>query len=625
MVKQRFKDHGREQMLVFRRMIVAFAFIGLLSTILAARLFYLQVVNHDVHVARSNNNRISLQALPPNRGLIYDTRGRLLAENLPNHRLSIIRERVTDLDATLAQVRSLVELTDEDIERFRRQLERSRRPFSPVPLKEGLSEEEIARLAANRYFLDGVTVEASLMRHYPYGRIFSHALGYVGRINVDERRVLDEGLYGSTEYIGKAGIERVYESALLGVSGSQTVEINARGRILQVLDRTLPTPGADVQLFLDIELQQAAYRALDGRRGAAVVIDVETGGIMAMVSTPSFDPNSFVRGFSNEEFSLLNNSPDKPFLDRAARGQYAPASTIKPFLGLAGLEAGTTTWDTTINDPGWFRLPNDDRLYYDWTWRTRRDGHGERVGMVQAIEESSNTFFYDLAYRTQLEALHDMLDDFGFGKITTADVHNPASGLNPSRDWKRERHGLPWFAGDTVNLGIGQGFLLTTPLQMSIATAVLARDGEWFTPRLIKDSSDPELLAALPEPPPDVALRDSNHWARMTEAMRRVIHGPRGTARRLALGIDYEIAGKTGTAQVFSIENFEEFDSEQTAERLRDHAWFMGFAPADDPKLAVAVIVENGASGGGIAGPVAREIFDHYLSRPVEEVIAFEH
>ncbi|WLD59002.1 penicillin-binding protein 2 [Salinispirillum sp. LH 10-3-1] len=625
MTRHHFKDHAREQVLVFRRMLVAFSFIVVLSGILAGRLFYLQIVKHDVHVARSNNNRIALQALPPNRGLIYDSRGRLLAENLPNHRLSIVRERVTDLDATLTQLSELVELSEDDIERFRRQLTRSRRPFSPVPLKEGLSEEEIARLAANRYFLDGAMVEASLMRHYPYGEVFAHSLGYVGRINIEERRVLNESLYSGTEYIGKAGVERFYESALLGQPGSQTVEINARGRVLQVLERTLPTPGADIQLYLDIELQQVAFEAFEGRRGAAVAIDVKTGGIIAMVSSPSFDANSFVRGFSTADYAVLRDSYDKPFLDRATRGQYAPASTIKPFLGLAGLQAGTTTWDATINDPGWFRLPNDDRLYYDWTWRTRRDGHGTRVGMVQAIEESSNTYFYDLAFRTQLEALHETLDAFGFGRNTAADVHNPARGLNPSRDWKRQRHGMPWFAGDTVNLGIGQGFLLTTPLQMSIATAVIAREGEWFVPRLLKDSSDPELLAALPEVQAHIELDDPSHWGRMASAMRRVVHGPRGTARRLAVGIDYEIAGKTGTAQVFSIEDFEEFDSEQTAERLRDHAWFMGYAPYNDPQIAVAVIVENGASGGGIAGPVARKIFDHYMAQPRDEVLAFEY
>lgn len=625
MTRHHFKDHAREQVLVFRRMLVAFSFIAVLSGILVGRMFYLQVVKHDVHVARSNNNRIALQALPPNRGLIYDGYGRLLAENLPNHRLSIVRERVTDLDGMLAQLGELVELSEDDIERFRRQLTRSRRPFSPVPLKEGLSEEEIARLAANRYFLDGAMVEASLMRHYPYGDVFAHSLGYVGRINIDERRVLNESLYSGTEYIGKAGVERFYESALLGQPGSQTVEINARGRVLQVLERTLPTPGADIQLYLDIELQQVAFDAFEGRRGAAVAIDLKTGGIIAMVSSPSFDANSFVRGFSNADYAVLRDSYDKPFLDRATRGQYAPASTIKPFLGIAGLQAGTTSWETTINDPGWFRLPNDDRLYYDWTWRTRRDGHGTRVDMVQAIEESSNTFFYDLAYRTQLEALHETLDAFGFGRNTAADVHNPARGLNPTRDWKRERHGMPWFAGDTVNLGIGQGFLLTTPLQMSIATAVLAREGEWFVPRLLKNSSDPALLAALPEVQPNIELDEPGHWARMADSMRRVVHGPRGTARRLAVGIDYEIVGKTGTAQVFSIEDFEEFDSEQTAERLRDHAWFMGYAPYDDPRIAVAVIVENGASGGGIAGPIARTMFDHYMAQPQDEDLAFEY
>lgn len=610
---ERFQDYAREQVLVFRRTLLAFALIALLCVLLAARLFYLQVVSHDVHVARSNNNRISLQALPPNRGLIYDRQGRLLAENLPNHRLSLVLERVTDLDATLAQLSDLVDLSEDDIQRFHQQRQRPRRPFAPVPLKNGLKEEEIARLATNRYFLDGVEVEANLMRSYPHGEIFAHALGYVGRINSAERRSLDNRLYVGTEYVGKSGVERFYEEALLGKPGSQTVEINARGQILRVLDQTLPEPGADLQLYLDIDLQKATYDAFEGRRGGAVAIDLETGGIVAMVSSPSFDANQFVVGFNSADYAAMQSNIDLPFMNRAIRGQYAPASTIKPFLGLAGLETGTTSWDQRIEDPGYFQLPNDDRIFYDWTWRIRPEGRGAKIGMAQAIQESSNTFFYHMAYNTRLEGLHDMLDQFGLGRITTADVHNPARGINPTREWKRERHGYSWYAGDTVNLGIGQGFMLTTPMQMAIATAVMGRHGEWFTPRLLKDSSDDSLLEALPEPQPDVALSNPNHWQRMEEALTGVVHGPRGTARALAQDIDYQIVGKTGTAQVFSIENFEDHDSDEVDERMRDHAWFIGYAPRDNPRIAVAVLVENGASGGRVAGPIARRMFDQYL------------
>ncbi|MEX0584545.1 MAG: penicillin-binding protein 2, partial [Natronospirillum sp.] len=551
---ERFQDYAHEHVLVFRRTLVAFGLILVLCLLLLSRLFFLQVMTHDVHVARSNTNRISLQALPPNRGLIYDSDGHLLAENLPNHRLSLVLERIQDLDSTLEQLSDLVELSPDDIERFHQQRARARRPFSPVPLKNGLSEEEIARLASNRYFLDGVEVEANLMRSYPRGQVFAHALGYVGRINTAERRSLDDALYVGTEYVGKSGVERFYEEALLGEPGSQTVEINARGQILRVLEQNFPTPGTDIQLYLDTALQQVTYDAFGDRRGAAVAIDLETGGIIAMVSSPSFDTNQFVRGISSTEYATLQEDRDLPFLDRASRGQYAPASTIKPFLGIAALYAGTSSWERRIEDPGYFSLPNDERIYYDWTWRIRPEGRGVRIGMEQAIKESSNTFFYDLAYTTRLEALHDMLDKFGFGRVSAADVHNPSVGINPSREWKRQRHGLSWYAGDTVNLGIGQGFFLTTPLQMSIATAVLAREGHWFTPRLLKDSSDPELLAALPEPSPDIELPDPGDWAHMSRAMLGVVHGARGTARSLGQGIDYKIAGKTGTAQVFSIE-----------------------------------------------------------------------
>ncbi|TGG92753.1 penicillin-binding protein 2 [Natronospirillum operosum] len=613
---ERFQDYAREQVLVFRRTLFAFCLIVLLCILLGARLFYLQVMTHDVHATRSNNNRISLQALPPNRGLIYDRQGRLLAENLPNHRLSLMLERIDDLDATLAQLKELVDLSEDDIQRFHQQRQRPRRPFSPVPLKNGLSEEEIARLATDRYFLDGVEVEANLMRSYPHGEVFAHALGYVGRINSAERRSLDNRLYVGTEYVGKSGVERFYEEALLGKPGSQTVEINARGQILRVLDQTLPTPGADLQLYLDIDLQQATYEAFEGRRGAAVAIDLETGGIVSMVSSPSFDANQFVIGYNSAEYAALQSNIDLPFMNRATRGQYAPASTIKPFLGLAGLESGATTWDQRIEDPGFFQLPNDDRIFYDWTWRIRPEGRGAKIGLEQSIQESSNTFFYHLAYNTRLEGLHDMLDRFGFGRVTTADVHNPARGINPTRDWKRERHGFSWYAGDTVNLGIGQGYMLTTPLQLAVATAVMGRHGEWFTPRLLKDSSDQSLLDALPEPPEDITLANQSHWERMEQAMVGVVHGPRGTARALAQNLDYQIVGKTGTAQVFSIENFEDHDSDDVDERMRDHALFVGYAPRDNPRIAVAVIVENGASGGRVAAPIARAMFDEYLRLP---------
>lgn len=613
---ERFQDYARERLLVGRRFQVMLVLVVLSFVVLAARLFYLQVLTHDVHVARSESNRISLQPLPPNRGLIFDRQGRILAENRPDHQLTIVPERVHDLANTLEQLQALIGLTEAEIEQFQQQLRRARRPYSSVVLRQGLDESEMARVAVHQYFLQGVQIEATLIRHYPEGELFAHALGYVGRINTAERRAIDRRRYVATDFIGKTGVERFYEEALMGHPGTQRVEINARGQLLRVLEQTLPTPGADIQLFLDIDLQRATYEAMAGQRGAAVAIDLETGGILALVSTPSFDPNQFVAGFAPEEFQRLQSDIDLPFLNRAARGQYPPASTIKPFLGFAALEAGTVSWQDRIADPGFFQLPNDDRIFHDWTWRIRPEGRGARIGMAQAIQESSNTFFYHLAYNTRLEPLHEIMHAFGLGQLTAFDVHNAAPGINPTRQWKRETQGLGWFAGDTVNLGVGQGFLLVTPLQMAIATAVLARQGDWFVPRLLKESSDDAVLAQIPEPREPIVLSDLRDWQLMEEALLGVVHGPRGTARPLAEGIDYQIIGKTGTAQVFSISNFEEHEADEVAERMRDHAWFIGYAPRHEPRIAVAVLVENGTSGGRVAAPIARVMFDEYLRLP---------
>lgn len=613
---ERFQDYARERLQISRRIHVMLVMVVISFVVLAARLFYLQVMSYEIHIARSESNRISLQPLAPNRGLIFDRQGRILAENLPDHQLTIVPERVEDLAVTLMQLQELIGLSDAEIEQFQLQLKRPRRPFSPVVLKQGLQEADMAKVAVRQYFLPGVQLQATLLRHYPQGELFAHALGYVGRINTAERRAVDPRRYNATEFIGKTGVERFYEDALMGSPGSQQVEINARGQIFRVLEQTLPSPGTDIQLFLDIDVQRVTQQAMAGYRGAAVAIDLETGGILALVSTPSFDPNPFVTGFDSGEFQDLQSDIDLPFLNRATRGQYPPASTIKPFLGFAALQAGTVNWQDRIADPGFFQLPNDDRIFYDWTWRIRPEGRGAQIGMAQAIQESSNTFFYQLAYNTRVEALHDMMHQFGFGQLTAADVHNAALGINPSRQWKRETQGMGWFAGDTVNLGVGQGFLLVTPLQMAIATAVLARQGEWAVPRLLKQSASDELMASLPEPRAAIELGDSRNWQLMEEALLGVVHGPRGTARLLADDIDYKIIGKTGTAQVFSISNFEDHEADNVSERLRDHAWFIGYAPRHEPRIAVAVLLENGTSGGRVAAPIARIIFDEYLRLP---------
>jgi len=571
----------------------------------------LQVVEHEKHQALSDNNRLEVLAIAPIRGLIYDRNGELLAENLPSHTLSVVVERTKDVDDLMLQLRQLIDISDEQVKRFYRRLRQYRRPFDPIPLKIKLSEQEIAILAANRIFLEGVLVEAELIRQYPHGEAFAHVLGNVGRINEKELQTLDVGAYAGIRFIGKQGIERQYEEVLLGKAGFQRVETNARGRVLNVLEKQAPIPGANLHLQLDIALQLKAFELLEGKRGAVVAIEPKSGGILALVSQPSFDPNLYVTGFPSVLYNQLRDSPDKPFLNRAVRGQYPAASTIKPFIGLAGVDGGFTSWTSTINDKGWFQIPNDDRIYRDW----KRGGHGI-VNLTDAIEESVDTYFYELAYKMKVEPIYEMLNNFGFGVNTAWDIYNPSIGNNPSRQWKKDKHGFSWYAGDTVNLGIGQGYMLATPTQVAIATGVLANNGEWMMPRLILHSNDAQLLDIPDKARENIILNDEANWDKMHHAMTEVLYGKKGTARRAGAGSQYTIAGKTGTAQVAEIKRDENGDPlDDVPDRLKDHAWFMSFAPTDDPQIALAVVVENGGSGSSVAAPIARALMDEYLLR----------
>ncbi len=604
-------DKEYEIRLFMRRMTVAFFFVAIMVLVLVSRLFFLQIIEHDKHQSLSDKNRLEVLPIAPIRGLIYDRNGELLAENLPSHTLSIVVERVDDMSALIERLRELIDLSDEQIERFYKRLSQYRRPYDPIPLKIKLTEDEIAALAANRIFMDGVLVEAELIRQYPEGEAFAHVLGYVGRINEEELQDLDQGAYAGIRFIGKQGVERQYEDVLLGKAGYQRVETNARGRILKVLEKQAPVPGANIHLQLDKDLQQKAYDLLEGKRGAIVAIEPKSGGILALVSRPSYDPNLYVTGFPTKLYNELRDSPSKPFLNRAIRGQYPVASTIKPFIGLAGVDGGYTTWTFTRNDNGEYILPNTDQVKYDW----KRGGHGI-VNLTDAIEESVDTYFYDLAYKMTLEPIHDVLDQFGFGKNTAWDIYNPFVGNNPTRQWIKDKHGRSWYAGDTVNLGIGQGFMLATPTQLAIATAVLANNGEWMTPRLMLYSTDASLMDIPEKAQPDVQLNDPANWEKIHFAMQEVLYGKHGTAKRAAEGAPYRFAGKTGTSQVAKIkrdENGEPLDD--VPEHLKDHALFIAFAPVDDPQIALAVVVENGGGGSSVAAPIARQLLDEYLLR----------
>ncbi len=605
MAAVQLKDHKKEDRLVRSRFVWAAVLLVLLTLVLIARLYYLQVILHQELATKSDENRIHLQAIPPTRGLIHDAEGRLLAENLPSYDLTLTRERVRDLDATLALLGQLIELDPDRLERFRKRI-RLRRPFEPVVLKPGLSEAEIARIAVHQYRLPGVEVQAQLVRHYPYGKALAHSVGYVGRINDRELAQVDPALYTGMDVIGKIGLERRYESDLLGLVGYQEVETDASGRVLRVLDRVDPQPGADLQLYLNLELQQAAIRALAGRRGAVVALDPNSGGVLAMASTPGFDPNLFVSGISGRDYAALRDDIDRPLYNRASMGEYPPASTIKPMMAVAALDSDTVTPEYKVFDPGYFQLPGDPHRYRNW----KRSGHGW-VDLTKAVMVSNDIYFYDVAVKMGIDIIHDYMTRFGLGLRTGLDIREERPGLMPSRAWKRGARGRPWYPGETVIAGIGQGYMLVTPMQLALATAVIANRGHALRPRLVRAIDGAEQAG---EPLPPLEGVSERAWSQVVESMRRVVHDKKGTAY-WSIGRsmhDYTMAGKTGTAQVVGIAQDAKYDAEALAERHRDHGLFTSFAPLEKPSIVVAVIVENGG-GGSAAAPVAKAVTDAWL------------
>jgi len=605
-----FKDTAAERRLFQRRAVVMLTLVVALTGILVARMYQLQLVEHEIYTTLSDKNRVQVQSVAPPRGLIYDRNGELLAENRPVFSVTLVPELVGDMDQALASLGQLVSVSEEDLERFRRRLEERRRPYQALPLRYDLNEQEIARLAVHRHELPGVEVAAELVRYYPHGELTAHALGYVGRINREELQRIDPVNYAGTNYIGKSGVERFYKELLHGQVGYEHVETNARGRTLRVLERQNPVPGEDIELHMDLRMQRLAHELLDGRRGAIVAVEPSTGGLLALASVPGFDANQFVTGISVDAYRELSQSRDNPLFNRALRGQYPPGSTLKPMLAVAGLDSGATTRDKTIWDPGYFRLQSGGRPWRDW----KRGGHGW-VDLKDSVAQSCDIYFYEMAVEMGVDTMHDYLSKFGFGEDATLDVSGALSGIVPSRDWKRAVHNEPWYPGDSVNLGIGQGFMLATPLQLATATSVIANRGTWSEPRLLKGvMGDVTVDEVLPRQTHEsITLQNPDTWEFVADAMAEVMHGAKGTARGAARGASYRMAGKTGTAQVFSLAEDEEYEEEEIRERLRDHALFVGFAPVNTPKIAVAVIVENGGSGSGTAAPVARAMFDAWL------------
>ncbi|WP_447528510.1 penicillin-binding protein 2 [Vreelandella sp. TE19] len=613
--------NAEQELRIFRvRALLAIVFVMILTGLLTSRLAYLQITQHELYTTRSEKNRVRVEPLPPNRGLIFDRNGVLLAENRPTYNLTLVRERVDDLDETLALLVDLLALPEEEIEAFNVRSRQRQRPFQPALLMSDLSENQIARLAVNRHRLPGVEVEAQLLRYYPDAEIMSHALGYVGRINAEELKKLDTGRYAGTHFIGKTGVERFYEEELHGEAGFRKVETNARGRVLRELGRTDPVPGQNVTLTLDKGLQTLAHELMDGRRGSIVAIMPGTGEILAMVSTPGFDSNQFVTGIDVASYRALQDDIDLPLFNRAIRGHYPAGSTVKPFLALAGLVTGSITPDTTINDPGYYQLPNDSRRYRNWL----RWGHG-RVNMERALAVSNNTYFYSLAHDMGIDNIHEQMSNFGFGQRVAHDVQGESTGLLPSRDWKRARFNQPWYPGETLSVGIGQGYWQITPLQLASATATLANRGHWVKPHLARTIGGEPLAMPLPNTLEDIQLDNDGWWDRVFSGMEKVLSGSEGTARRTGVGLEYRMGGKSGTAQVFSLGQDQRYNADELEERLRDHALFMAFAPIDEPQIAVSVIVENAGGGSTHAAHLARAMTDAWLLRDeapeVEEVL----
>ena len=607
------KNLDRELARFHGRLKAGAAFVALLATALLARAFYLQVVQHDHYIQRAESNRISLVPAAPNRGLILDRNDRILAENYSAYTLELTRAQTHDLEATLAMVGQLIEITPGQLRRFRRLLAESHE-FETVPLKSKLSDEEVAILAANRYRLPGVEVKARLFRNYQAGPGMAHVVGFIGRINDgDLKRLRADGReqnYKGSVHIGKTGLEQSYETLLHGRTGFDQMETDASGRAVRMLSRIPPVPGKDLRLYLDAELQAVAEHAFGDYLGGLVALDPNTGGVLALVSKPGFDPNLFVDGIDPETWKSLNESPERPMVNRVLRGIYPPGSTIKPLMALAGLELGLRKPADSIVDPGYFTLPNSSHQFRDW----KRGGHGV-VDLRRSITQSCDIYYYKLAVDMGIDRMHDYLAQFGLGEKSGIDLEGESSGLLPSRDWKQRRFKQAWYPGETVIAGIGQGYHLTTPLQLATATAMLANGGKRIEPRLVQAVRDP--LSHVWQPQPAVVHRqvaiDPANLGAVRAGMMDVMR-PGGTAAVAAAGAPYTIAGKTGTAQVVGIKQGARYDESRLARQHRDHALFIAYAPAENPAIAIAVMVENGGHGSSVAAPVARAVFDYYLT-----------
>ncbi len=608
------KDLDLETRLIYQRIYLASAFVLLVTLLIVTRIFYLQVTQHEHFTTLSQSNRIKILPAPPARGLIFSSDQVLLADNRPTFTLEVVPEQVDELDSTIKRLSEIIAIEPGDIRRFK-ELQKKKRRFEGIPLKFNLSDEEVALISVNRHLFPGVDVATRLNRHYPLGRDLSHTIGYVGMIDEAEFEKLNKSNYSGITHIGKSGVEKAYESLLHGYVGYRQVEVNAQGRKIREIGRKPPEPGKNLYLTLDASLQTFVAQSLEGKRGAIVAIEPATGAILASVSSPGYDPNLFVNGIDKASYNELIQSKATPLLNRFLRGKYPPGSTIKPFLGLGALQHRVRDSVDETWCRGWYSLKGSTHRYRDW----KKEGHGH-MDLLNAVSQSCDVYFYSLAHDLGIEGIHQSLTDFGFGKPTNIDIGNESAGLVPSKQWKKEKLGQPWYPGETLITGIGQGAVLVTPIQLAAATAAMANRGRLVRPYLlseVRDSITGQLMirTTVREDRQLVSAGDE-HWDTIIESMREVVHGNRGTARATGAGSEYEFAGKTGTAQVITIAQDEEYKEEEVPEEFRDHALFIAFAPIERPEIAVAIIVENGGSGSSTAAPIARALFDHYLGTP---------
>lgn len=609
---QHLVNHNRASKEFKKRVFLVTIILILLISILIVRLFNLQIFNYKRYVGLATNNRLEYIPIEPNRGLIYDRNGVLLAENLPIFSLDIVPEKIRNLDTTLDSIRAVVDVKTEEIQRFKQYLKRHRR-FDYISLKFKLTPDEVAAFYANQYRFPGVIINNRMIRHYPLANNGVHVLGYVGRIDRKELKNINNQNYNCNDFIGKVGIEKYYETLLRGKIGYKVVETDANGRIARVVKIIPPIPGENLYLTIDSGLQQAAKEALDNELGAVVAIDPNNGEVLALVSSPDYNPNTFATTIDNITFEKLQHSQGKPMYNRATRSIFPFGSTIKPFLAIGGLDAGVITSNYEIMDPGWFKLENSRHPpYRDWKY----NGHGI-VDVAKAITESCSTFFYDLAVKLGIEKMATTLEGFGFGHKTNIDIFEESSGIIATPKWKIQRTGKPWYLGDTVVAGIGQGYMKTTPLQLAQGVAAIAMRGERYQPHLLLATESPDKQRVWQKimPLTPIKISKSNIWNLVIKAMQKVIVSPKGNAyRRFGRGMKYSVAGKTGTAQLYHHkivnENPTPESNKNIPKHLRNHSLFIAFAPVENPQIAIAVIIENGM----VAPTVARKVLDYYLT-----------